>query len=179
MLEVKSLDIEKNKWKLLLERHNAISGNGGNKLRTYRKLKHSIVQKTILCVICHFDIDQLLQILGVVMRHLSAFTNFRCCNAPLRIETCRYENIDVSNRNCLNCPDYVEDEKHVLFDCPLYCDIRNNLVSALENMFANNDKMSDDDQLVRMFSDENLVYLSAKACHHILVERKRKLYCRV
>ena len=85
----------------------------------------------------------------------------------------------MSNRNCLNCPDYVEDEKHVLFDCPLYSDIRKDLVSALDNMFANNDNMSDDDNLVRMISDENPVYLSAKACHHILVERQRKLYCRV
>ena len=38
-------------------------------------------------------------------------------------------------------------------------------------MFTNND-MSDDDKLVTMFSDVNIVYLSAKACHHILVEKK-------
>ena len=88
----------------------------------------------------------------------SAFTKFRCGVALLRIETGRYENIDVSSRKCFNCPDYVEDEKHVLFDCPLYSDIRKDLVSALNNMFTNNDNMSDDDKLVRMFSDENLVY---------------------
>ena len=37
MLESKLLDIEINNWKMLLCREIAITGNGGNKLRTYKK----------------------------------------------------------------------------------------------------------------------------------------------
>ena len=38
--------------------------------------------------------------------------------APLRIETGRYENKNVNERVCFICHDQIEDEKHVLLDCP-------------------------------------------------------------
>lgn len=165
MLESKLMEIETNKWKLLLERENAIRGNGGNKLRTYRKFKSQFCTEKYLTSKLPF-------------MYRSAFTKFRCGVAPLRIETGRYENIDVMNRKCFNCPDTIEDEKHVLLYCPLYNDIRKELVSALDDVLRNRDIISDDDKMVTIFSSENLVYLSAKACHHILFERKRKLYCK-
>jgi hypothetical protein len=57
-------------------------------------------------------------------RYRSAFAKFRCGVAPLRIETGRYENKNVNERVCFICHDQIEDEKHVLLDCPLYADLR-------------------------------------------------------
>ncbi len=59
--------------------------------------------------------------------HRSAFAIFRCGVAPLRVETGRYENIPFNERSCFNCLDSIEDEIHVLLECPLYSDIRANI----------------------------------------------------
>ena len=71
MLEVKLFDIEKNKWKLLLERHNAIRGNGGNKFRTYRIFKSQYCTEKYL-------------MRNMPFQYRSAFTKLRCGVAPLR-----------------------------------------------------------------------------------------------
>ena len=59
----------------------------------------------------------------------SALAKFRCGVAPLRLETGRYERIPYDERNCFNCINVVENEEHVLLECPLYNDIRKELFS--------------------------------------------------
>ena len=59
--------------------------------------------------------------------HRAAFCKFRCGVAPIRIETGRYENIDVSQRLCNFC-NVVEDETHIILDCSANL-LRNNLFS--------------------------------------------------
>jgi methionyl-tRNA synthetase len=49
--------------------------------------------------------------------------------APLRIETGRYENKNVNERVCFICHEQIEDEKHVLLDCPLYADLLERLLN--------------------------------------------------
>ena len=56
--------------------------------------------------------------------HRGAYAKFRCGVAPIRLETGRYERLDESDRTCFHCPDMVENEQHVLLECPLYNDIR-------------------------------------------------------
>jgi hypothetical protein len=56
-------------------------------------------------------------------RHRGSLAKFRTGTAPIRIETGRYESLPVSERTCFMC-DHVEDEKHVLIQCPLYEDLR-------------------------------------------------------
>jgi hypothetical protein len=61
---------------------------------------------------------------NIPSRYRSALAKFRCGVAPLWIETGRYENKNVNERVCFICHDQIEDEKHVLLDCPLYVDLR-------------------------------------------------------
>ena len=44
---------------------------------------------------------------------------------PIEIETGRYKSVFIDNRKCKLCNlNLVEDEKHILFTCTLYNDIR-------------------------------------------------------
>ena len=63
------------------------------------------------------------------IQHRSAFAKFRCGVAPLRLETGKYEGLEIERRVCPFCKDTVENEihVHVITQCPLYDDIRNNL----------------------------------------------------
>ena len=42
----------------------------------------------------------------------------------IRIETGRYENLREEDRKCPFCKTVVENEIHVMCDCPLYTDLR-------------------------------------------------------
>lgn len=56
----------------------------------------------------------------------------------LRLETGRYIHEDLNDRICLVCDENaVENEKHFLFDCPAYQDLRNNLIGAYRLACAN------------------------------------------
>ena len=79
---------------------------GGNKLRTYRKFKHSYSTEPYVKIIT-----------SKIYR--SAYAKFRCGVAPLKIETCRYglNRIPVEERLCESCQ-VVEDEFHVMMVCP-------------------------------------------------------------
>ena len=44
------------------------------------------------------------------------------------METGRYQNLDLSERVCFHCAPCVEDEERVLMPCPLYEDLRCNLL---------------------------------------------------
>ena len=63
--------------------------------------------------------------------HRSALAKFRSGVAPLRIETGRYERnvVTANQRTCFNCHDNVEDEFHVVMHCPVYNDLRRELLS--------------------------------------------------
>ena len=50
-------------------------------------------------------------------KHRSALSKFRSGVAPLRLETGRYEGLEVDQRICPICHSSVEDEKHVLLHC--------------------------------------------------------------
>ena len=87
----------------------------GNKLRTYRTFK--------LDISCELYFKTLL-------------SQFRCGVAPLRIETGRYERLPVNERICFMCENKIETEEHVLIECPLYDDLRNELFECLINEHA-------------------------------------------
>ena len=107
--------------------------------------------------------------------HRAAFAKFRCGVAPIRIETGRFENLDVNQRPCLFC-NVVEDEIHVILDCSAYDDLRNNLfikaVSVLPtfNVFDANEKMK------FLFTNPDMIRTCAKACFKILQQRSSFFY---
>ena len=51
----------------------------------------------------------------------------------LEVDAGRYRNIPADKRYCFSCEDKVEDEIHFLFECPIYAEIRNKLISSIEN----------------------------------------------
>ena len=55
-----------------------------------------------------------------------AITRWRLSSHDLRIETGRYTSPRTPReaRTCSKCPEYIEDEDHVLFQCPLYDSVR-------------------------------------------------------
>ena len=103
ILQIEQLMFDKYKldWK------NRVSAySQGNKLRTYKLFKHDFCTEPYL----EYKIP---------LKYRSAYAKFRCGVAPLRVETGRYERKAVHERTCLYCINYVEDEFHVLMQCPL------------------------------------------------------------
>lgn len=99
------------KWRENLERHTGRNGNDRKKLRTYRTFKHEYKSERYIS--------------NVVLRmRRSACVKLRCGVAPLRLETGRYERLQLDERFCFHWANKVESEKHVLLECPLYDDLR-------------------------------------------------------
>ena len=135
---------------------------GGNKLRTYKMFKHSY--ETEAYVKCH--------VMSRTRR--SALAKFRCGVAPLRIETGRYEMIPYEERYCFNCTNKIESEEHVLLECPLYNDIRLELLSKID--LQHFDSLDNHEKVCHLLSDDRIAIYSAKACQIILTERRNFLY---
>ncbi|XP_060589316.1 uncharacterized protein LOC132744577 [Ruditapes philippinarum] len=139
------------------------SGRGLNKLRTYRTFKQEHTSEEYCKMI-------------LPPRHRSAFCKFRCGVAPIRIETGRYENLRLDERHCPFC-NVLEDEQHVILDCPVYDDFRSELISKAvlhEPSFIN---FSKDNQLAFLFSSQPLVRKCAKTCFNIL-QRRQSYLCK-
>ena len=64
-------------------------------------------------------------------------------------------------RTCFNCHDKVEDEFHVVMHCPVYNDLRRELMSKFEQVFNNRLNMDDDELFKLIMSHENIVKFPA------------------
>ena len=102
-------------WKLDLQRVEAKSGTGFNKLRTYALFKNEWDREQYLSIVDNYKCTLL--------------TRFRIGICPLRIETGRYEGgnkrIPVIQRVCLCCnSNQIENEVHFMIECTCYSIIR-------------------------------------------------------
>ena len=129
------------------------NGTGGNKLRTYRTFKSDIYTETYLYKL-------------MIPSHRRAYAQFRCGVAPIRIETGRYEGLPVNQRTCFVCNDIIETEEHVLTECPLYADLRDELYRILILECEHFSHMSNSEKLAFILSNsnENLIPKCAKTC---------------
>ena len=75
-------------WKASITDESGRRGYGRNKLGTYKLFKSEYAVEEN----CKIVLPQ---------KHRSAFATFRCRVAPLRIESGRYENLEVGDRTCL------------------------------------------------------------------------------
>ena len=152
-------------WRENFDRHTGRNGNEGNKLRTYRTFKYEYKSERYIS--------------NVIPRmHRSAYAKFRCGVAPLRLETGRYERLQLDERFCFHCTNEIESEKHVLLECPLYDDLRYRLFSAISCEILNFGIFSDDEKLSVILGCDNIkiIRVSAKTCYEILIRRKAFLY---
>jgi hypothetical protein len=111
--------------------------------------------------------------IDILGEYRSAYAKFRA--GALRIETARYERLEVNERLCFNCSrlgiNVVEDEKHVLLQFPGYADIRQSILNNICELNSNFINMSDNEKFLYMFHNENVCYFTAKICHEILFKR--------
>lgn len=151
-------------WRTELQRVNARRGQGHNKLRTYRLFKQDFVAESYVRAL-------------LAPSHRSALAKFRCGTAPLKIETGRYERLALQDRVCFVCGQgHVESEAHVLLDCPLYQDIRNELFAACSRSFPDFELFTKEDKLCTILASDKLTHPAAKACKHILNRRATFLF---
>ena len=138
-------------WKTVLNRTNAIRGNGHNKLRTYRLFKSDYEAESYCTIVLPFS-------------HRSAFAKFRCGVAPLKVETGRYEDIVENDRLCPFCKDVIEDESHVILRCAMYQDIRKEVMLKAISLGANFHYFNDYNKVKFRFSNKDLIIMCAKPC---------------
>ena len=150
-------------WHDAINRETGRSGIGGNKLRTYRIFKSS------------YETEQYCKVL-LPVTHRAAFAKFRCGVAPIRIETGRFENLNVDQRLCHFCKDTIEDETHVVLFCSAYDDLRNNLVSKAVSVLSNFSDLSAKEKMKFLFTNPNMIRTCAKTCFKILQQRSFLLY---
>ena len=65
-------------------------------------------------------------------------------------------------RNCFHCAIDVENEEHVLLECPLYNDICQELFSKVEMLSYSFDALSNHDKVRLLLSDSSIINYSAK-----------------
>ena len=136
---------------------------GHNKLRTYKLFKINYIVEPYCKII-------------LPLKHRSSFAKFRCGVAPLRIETGRYEQLEVNDRKCPFCIQNVETELHALLKCKEYVDIRNILFEKASSIESNFRNFTDIEKLKFLFSNEKMIRSSAKTCFNILQKRNNLLY---
>lgn len=91
------------------------------KLRTYKIFKQEFGKENFLG-------------LNLERSERSFLAKFRCGILPLRIESGRYKGEEVEQRLCQVCQnDEVEDEKHFLFSCEAYSELRTVLFKYIED----------------------------------------------
>ena len=148
-----------------INREDALHGNGKNKLRTYKLFKSEYTTEEYLSI-------------PIPRQHRSAYAKFRCGVAPIRLETGRYERLDVESRTCFTCPDMVENEEHVLLKCPLYNNLREALFTKLIYEFPDLYSRSDRERLCAILSCKlySSIRACAKTCCDILKLRRNTLY---
>lgn len=147
-------------WRNEVHRINSNRGNGRNKLRFYKCFKQT------------FEVEPYCK--TVLNRtHRGAITKFRSGTAPISIEIGRYNNVPYDQRHCIYCKNIgivnvVEDENHVLLECPLYSEVRNELLRKAESIFETFDSLNDIEKLKLLLHEETIVNLTAKTCYLIL-----------
>ena len=154
-------ELHEQNWYADVNRDNAIRGDGGNKLRTYKQFKGEFVPEAYVKQIMPFPFR-------------SALAKIRCGVAPIRIETGRYgsRRIPVEERVCMNCVNEIEDEFHVLMKCELYDDLRMELVEKAYQILPEFAMISEREKFNVLLSNEKIVYFTAKTLSNILRRHK-------
>lgn len=147
------------KWKANI---NKLEGRQGqNKLRTYRMVK------------TEFEAEQ--YTFNMNRGDRSALAKFRCGTAPIKIETGRYEGLRLDDRVCPFGCATVENEIHVIVDCPTYEDIRADILQVARAINAQYDTLSSDEKFVAIMTVPETTKLG-KLCNKILSRRRILLY---
>ena len=158
LLECNNFENLKNEWCINV---NALAD--GKKLRTYKLLKNE------------FGTEKYVE-LFMPKKYRSALCKFRCGVAPIRIETGRYERLNVIDRICNICDNHDNEIGHVIMKCTLYDDLRETLFSDASDVCSDFHNLSLEEIFLFLFGNDSMVYKFAKACYDILARRRSFLY---
>ena len=89
---------------------------------------------------------------------------FRSGTFPVAIETGRYNELGANERKCFSCKDAVEDEIHVLLQCPEYRALRDELLYEAEQVLDGFTNLSDTEKISFVLTNTSIVNASAKTC---------------
>ena len=145
-------------WLNVVQSNTGSRGHGGNKLRTYCLFKNN------------YHVEPYCQMF-LPFKHRSTLSKFRCGVAPLRLETGRFEGLDVNQRICPICHNSVEDEKHVLLYCPFYLEFTTVLTNKAREVNAYFRNLNENEQLAILFSSTDMIRTLAKTCYQLLHKR--------
>ena len=128
----------------------------GNKLRLYRCYKKDIYVENYVTTFMPFS-------------HRQKLAMLRCGSLPLEIEVGRRKNIALQDRKCKMCTlNTVENEIHLLLECPLYDDIRDDIL----HNFIDKDIVNITDQYCLLLSNPNIQAKLGK-CIYAMMRRRR------
>jgi hypothetical protein len=115
---------------------------GGNKLRTYNKLKQNFAMEKYLTLIEDTS-------------HRTALTQLRLSSHPLNIETLRGQVQNPNDRKCKMCTlDIMEDEFHMVAECPRYQNLRDKLMECTTET-PNVNRLDKENKTIWLMTNEN------------------------
>jgi hypothetical protein len=119
--------------------------NMGNKLRSYRMFKIVYECEPYLKCISDFNIRQIM-------------CKFRISNHRLKIETGRFNNTPLEERNCTLC-NTLENEIHFLTECKKFDTLRKELYDSINEVSTNFMELENTEKFIYMLStcDENII----------------------
>ena len=158
-------EIDMHSWLEAVSRIDARNGVGRNKLRTYKLFKLEYKTENYIRI----NLPRSLR---------SAYAKFRTGVAPLRLETDRYERLNLEQRVCFNCESEIESEEYVLTQCPLYNDLRRELYTRISRNLPGFEAKSNTEKLTCILGCDLIpvIRISAKICSDILIRRRQLLY---
>lgn len=157
----------KHTWLRKINDDTGRAGGRKNKLRTYRLFKLEYGPE-------HYLIHRL------PTQDRRAFALFRTGIAPIKIETGRYTRghyVPVDDRCCNHCGQgTVEDELHVILNCPYYKDLRIDVLKSANVILPGFTELCQADQFRMLMSCPDLIYKTARLCRAILVRYTDSFY---
>ena len=133
------------------------------KLRTYRTFKNSYETEPYVYKVFN-------------RAHRSILAQFRCGILPIKVETGRFTQIPQEFRLCILCDsNSVEDERHFLFECSFYEDIRNTFFHTVENLHSEFNTLNYENRFKLLMSID-VVKLTANFVYTIYKKRRDFIY---
>jgi hypothetical protein len=160
--ELKVKCIYQEKWFQRLQDDTRVNPCSRNKLRCYRNFKSEIYNEPYTSII-------------MKKRYRTVFAKFCLGVAPLRIETDRYsaQYIPPEQRICLLCHmNSIEDEMHVLCQCPTYTAERVELFTYAIDINSDFSTMNDAEKFIYLMSNAEMCKITAMTCCLILDKRR-------
>ncbi len=153
-------------WDQLNSDQSRSKGRGGNKLRTYSKLKQS------------FSFEPYLENIDNIT-HRKALTRLRLSSHNLNIETMRPTHKDPQTRLCPLCPcNKVENEEHFLMECTAYNSERSLLIDTCTQICPQFTNLNPHEQFLWLMTNENKIALKALGKYTWQSFDKRKIRLR-